>query len=497
MKRIIFLVLALAMAALTLYAAGRSEPSAPAGVKTISYLYNAGSGFTSDDNNPVLQKVEQSIGVKVDMIFSAPGDYNSKLNTLIASRQLPDLFTSGASDVQSFSQEGMIVNLSNYISQYGSNLEREIGPAYRSSPVNKNGIYMICGNGDRMLENLCVRVDWLRNLGLSMPTDLDSLYNVLYGFTYNDPDRNGRDDTVGIVFTMTQNNQWDVLFGAFGIAYNRAYQLANGTVTTYMKAPAYLDAIEYLRKLYQNGVMDQEFATMPAMSAHEALWTGRCGVYGFRAPGTTNNWYPGRYTFDVPADPAEMFGYTDIKGPQGFHGASKVYGSMSSGFVVSSTARYPEACVQFLDFMATPEGDILMYLGVEGLMFEWIDKNAGTYQRLGPYVDDTYHRASGGFTYFASFRNEGADLLTMNKLTREAQAFARENTFDWPYIYTPFDEAAEYGTTLNDITAEALARLIVTTGNVQSEYQAFVRRWETEGGLEWERGATAAYRSQQ
>ena len=84
----------------------------------------------------------------------------------------------------------------------------------------------------------------------------------------------------------------------------------------------------------------------------------------------------------------------------------------------------------------------------------------------------------------------------MNKLTQEAQAFARASAFEWPFIYTPFKEAADYGSTLDGITKEALARLIVTTGNVQAEYQAFVTRWENEGGKAWEQGATAAYRSQ-
>ena len=137
-----------------------------------------------------------------------------------------------------------------------------------------------------------------------------------------------------------------------------------------------------------------------------------------------------------------------------------------------------------------------MNLGVEGLMFAWDNKDAGTYHRLGNYTDDAYHRAQGGFNYWRSFPVEHTELRTMNKLTREAQAFARANTIDWPYVYTPFDEAAEYGSSLNDITREALARLITTTGNVQQEYQAFVARWENEGGRQWERGATAAYNSQ-
>lgn len=464
-------------------------------VQTITYLFSAGN--SPDENNPVLQALEERIGVRVEATMAATGDYASKLNTLIASRQLPDLFSVGADDAISFKNEGMLAELNDLVAEYGQNLERELGAVYRQSPVNSEGLYMISGTGTGYLDNLCVRVDWLKNLNLEMPTDVDSLYDVLYAFTYDDPDGNGQDDTVGIVMTMTQTAQWEMLFGAFGVPYEKSYQLEDGTITTYMKAPGYLETVEYLRKLYQESVMDTEFATMPAMTAHERLWTGRCGVYGFTAVGTTNNWYPGRYTFEVPEDPAEVFGYTDITGPHGDHGCVQVYRNITSGFVVASTAEHPEACIKFLDYMATPEGDELMYLGVEGLMYEWVDQENGKYQRLGEFTDDALHRANGGFTYWCSLPVENTELRTMNKLTQEAQAFARANAFDYPYIYTPFDAQSEYGTALSDINKEALAQLIVTTGDVRAEYEAFVARWEAEGGLEWEAQATEAYASQQ
>ena len=482
------LVLLLGLAPLT---AASSEQAG----QTITYLFSAGT--SPDANNPVLQALEERIGVRVEATMAATGDYAAKLNTLIASRQLPDLFSVGAADAIAFKGEGMLAELNDLVAGYGPNLERELGPVYRQSPANADGLYLLSGAGAVYRENLCVRVDWLKNLNLEMPTDLDSLYDVLYAFTYNDPDGNGQDDTVGIVMTMTQPNQWDVLFGAFGVPYERPYQLEDGTITTYMKAPGYLEAIDYLRKLYQAAVMDTEFATMPAMTAHERLWTGRCGVYGFRAVGTTNNWYPGRYTFEVPEDPTEVFGYTDITGPNGHHGCTQAYRNVSGGFVVASTAKYPEACVKFLDYMATPEGDELMYLGVEGLMYEWVDKENGKYQRLGAFTDDALHRANGGFTYWMGIPEENAELRTMNKLTQDAQAFARDNSFDYPYIYTPFEAQSEYGAALADIVKEALAQLIVTTGDVQAEYDAFVARWEAEGGLEWEAGATEAYASQE
>ena len=55
-------------------------------------------------------------------------------------------------------------------------------------------------------EGLLVRKDWLDKLGLAAPTTLDELYDVLYAFTYNDPDGNGKNDTYGLGAFIEINN---------------------------------------------------------------------------------------------------------------------------------------------------------------------------------------------------------------------------------------------------------------------------------------------------
>jgi putative aldouronate transport system substrate-binding protein len=42
-----------------------------------------------------------------------------------------------------------------------------------------------------------------------------------------------------------------------------------------------------------------------------------------------------------------------------------------------------------------------------------------------------------------------------------------------------------------------MAQLIVTKGDVDAEYKAFVKRWEDEGGKKWEAAATTIYKAEQ
>ena len=281
-------------------------------------LYLTFSGTTANADNPVLDAIEEATGVRLNVIQAASGDEETKLNTMIASRELPDLFrVDNISDMQQFIEEGMVMPLDDLLAEYGPNILAEVGDILPQAPANQiDGNTIHAQRKHRLyLEPECAcglaEKPGPRNAHRSG----QPLRRALRFHLRRSRWPYGQQDTVGIVMPMAQYMQWDNLFGAFGICFEKNYLMEDGTVTTYMKAPTYLQAIEYLRKLYQNGAMDPDFATMPAMTAHERLWTGRCGVYGFQSVGPTNNWYPGRYTEDMPEDPAEVFGFADIGGP--------------------------------------------------------------------------------------------------------------------------------------------------------------------------------------
>ncbi len=450
---------------------------------------------TPTENNSVLRAIEEKLGIKLNVISVPLADYTAKLNTLVASRTLPDVFQIDGDKIaaEDFRDQGMLLKLDELLAAKGESIMAEIGDVLHNSPVNqKDGVYAVFPASLDYASNLSIRTDWLSKLGLSMPTNLDELYEVLKAFTFNDPDGNGQNDTIGYVGSMAGMRTFEHIFGAYGICVDKPYQMEDGTVTTYMKAPLYLDAIKYLRKLYQEGILDPDFATIPLMSAFEKLWTGRVGAFDFQDVGTTNNWMPGRYT----ETPPPTFDFAIIAGPGGQGGPIKQYPRYTLSTVISSTTKYPEKAMELLNYLFSEEGDELTYLGVEGLHYAWADKAAGTYKKLDPYTDSATHRADGAFVYWRGFPANNAELRTMNQLTRDGQALAREYGIAYPKIIKTLEADREYGSTLKDITMEAFAQLIVTTGDVDAEYQAFVSRWDEEGGLEYEAEATEAYAAQ-
>lgn len=450
---------------------------------------------TPTEKNSVLNAINKKFNVDLSIIYVPEKDYSNKLNTLIAAHTLPDIFwvNGNVLDTTQLRDAGLVRKLDDLLPSYGQNILREVGTELKKTPVNqKDGIYAIIPGSLNYTSNLSIRTDWLANLNLSMPTDLDSFHEVLKAFTYGDPDKDGKDDTVGYVGTMASMRTFETIFGAYGICVDKPYLMDDGTVTTWMKAPQYLSAIKYLRTLYQEGLMDPDFATIPLMSSFEKLWTGKTGAFDFQDVGTTNNWMPGRYT----EKPVPTFGFTVLTGPEGKSGAIKQYPRYAWQHLISSNCKHPEVALALIDYMYSEEGDELTYLGIEGKHYKWIDKENGKYELLGEYKDPMVGRADGVFVYNKMLPLLNTEVRTMNKQTQDGQTYAREHSLAYPFIIKQLEANKKYGSALSDITKEAFAQLIVSTGDIEKEYQAFVERWNNEGGLAYEKEATATYKAQ-
>ena len=284
---------------------------------------------------------------------------------------------------------------------------------------------------------------------------------------------------------------WEPLFGAFGVPYKTPV-MVNYAVTSYMLHPNFLKAVEYIRKLYQEGLMEPDFATIPQMSCLEKLWNGTYGVMGFNPVGTTNNWMPGRYT----EDPKPTFVYTVIKGDDGQGGFCQTRATGYYG--IASSCKYPEEAMKLCNFLGSKDGDELIYFGIEGKHFQWTDEANGKYKYLAPYTDSATQRADGGYIFWSMFRrwDDNTEIKTLTAISRDALTLSKQNTLKDAYIFETPAIQKDLGTTLSDIETQCLTNLIVSKGDIKAEYDAFVQRWLKEGGKTWQDQATAIYKKE-
>ncbi|MCL6456640.1 MAG: extracellular solute-binding protein [Gorillibacterium sp.] len=455
---------------------------------TVTILMKKATDFPED--NLVIQEIRKRTGVNVQVQSVAEADYGNRLNTSIVSGNAPDIFEISKASLKEMAENGVIMPLNDVLKSNGSNMLANKGE-YMKGPVTIDGQIYGIPYGWSSGNALAIRKDWLDNLGLKVPTTLEEYEQVLRAFVNDDPDGNKLNDTIGLGLTFGANQTWTHLFTAFGIPMTRQV-LVDDKVVPWMLAPGYLDAIKYMNKLYKEGLIDPEFATVPATQSYEKLWNGKVGAYSFNPDGITQNWLS-RYV----EDPSPEFVYTVIKGPNGQGGyLNPVLEDSAPYTVISSKAKNPEAAMKVLDFLVSEEDYTLTWAGLEGVHYKKNDK--GEFEWIPPYDDAEKLRNEGGYVYSRiMYRIGGLRDQLFNEATREGRKIAMENTIEDVYIYELPEIQKEVGTILDDMEIEFRMVAITSKGDLDAMYKEFKAKYLAEGGDKWIEQATEIYQAQE
>lgn len=180
-------------------------------------------------------------------------------------------------------REGLFWDLTDYIDDY-DNLST-IPDIVRQNASYNGKMYGLPQSRELARHGIGYRLDWLNNLGLEEPTDWPSFKDMLYAFTYNDPDGNGEDDTVGL-FLDSWAGAWDIMMTWFGVPNEWGID-ANGDLIHKTQTEEYKKALAEFRDLYSLGVMNDGTKGIPhftdvaeGKAQAEGLNTqkGGCGV---------------------------------------------------------------------------------------------------------------------------------------------------------------------------------------------------------------------------
>ncbi|MCL2831642.1 MAG: extracellular solute-binding protein [Treponema sp.] len=238
--------------------------------------------------------------IDINWIIVPPDQLTQRINILVGSGDIPDCLPMNMAQMISWSDMGIIRNINGlYESSYQNIYNFLTEDDLKTTRYNGNQ-YGIAIPGNR-LENpnvLCIRTDWLDKLGLSMPKTIDELYNVLYAFTYKDPDGNGKDDTYGIAGCTNSNisfNHMMQIFGSFGVIYGGGgynFSKVGNQIIPDIIRPEMRDALAFFARLYKDGLMDKDTFNMTAPQLEDKGTRGIVGLWGFAANGIAARAYP-------------------------------------------------------------------------------------------------------------------------------------------------------------------------------------------------------------
>lgn len=237
-------------------------------------------------DNQYLQHIEKTLGVQLDFNWVPSADANAKLNTTLASGDVPDCIGNFASSwtptlVQA-AQSGAFLKLENI------GLPKEtrglpglavVKPAtWANSAVN--GVHYATVNQGVQL-GLCnvMREDWLEKLALAVPQTTTDLKAVLEAFAKKDPDGNGKADTWGWGIAQKRpwaQGGWYLFYWPFGVPFKYGLtkdgNIIHADISDQMRA-----AVAFAADVYQTGALNPDFPSQTGNSVRDEFAAGRIG----------------------------------------------------------------------------------------------------------------------------------------------------------------------------------------------------------------------------
>lgn len=204
----------------------------------------------------VIEQVDANSTESLGLYWASGGDADVYTYTYATAQSVPDMVKNGY--IRSIPVE--------FLDTYMADWMKIV---YDASALSKEGVlaqasidgelYVVPKNdmvNDGYL--MVIRQDWLDNLGLSVPTNLDELHDVMYAFTYDDPDGNGVQDTYGLHGKNTYFG-FGYIANVLG-AVNCSYLLQDdGTVIHSNTTENMKQFLKIANAWYEEGIIDPDF----------------------------------------------------------------------------------------------------------------------------------------------------------------------------------------------------------------------------------------------
>ncbi len=451
----------------------------------------AGACNTGEYAEQILSAVEDAANVNLEIEWVLNDVLDEKITLAMANPStMPMIMTYSGSltgNIVSAAKAGAFVDLNDYI------WDEEKYP--NLSQMNKNVAETLTVDGaliaiprtrDIGRYGLSYRQDWADALGIDEPETIDDVYDMLYAFTYDDPDGNGVDDTYGMEMT-SYTGPFDIIQTWFGVG--NGWAEVDGELVPVHMQEEYKEALDWIKKVYDDGLMPADWAVRTTDTWSNGCKTGESGVFIDVMDSGRRIWdyfvAEDTYTPSVvnPDEPASMNLLGAINGKtlatSGYNG----YFTLSAS--TCDTPEKVEAALTLLDRLNDNDTRLLVEYGIEGINWE-LDED-------GNLVDlDTEDS-----TLAAGYAGLNQMLAYIPRYTLDPSPATNERTQRQEEVYVEneacavFNPASSYlansetyadiGATLDEIVTQARTQYIC--GEIdESGLQAAWDRWYNEGG---------------
>ncbi|MFD1956665.1 ABC transporter substrate-binding protein [Paenibacillus thailandensis] len=423
-KTALGLLAAAALLVVTACGSSNNAPSNEGGAEATGTEPFTFKVFSGDVNNEwdhmesdIGKYIKEKTGVTVEQEFPVGGNDGEQISVMIASDEYPDAIMAKG-NVTKLVDAGALIDLAPLIDKYGPNLKKVYGEYYNRLQYSKDdpAIYVLphAGVGQTYFESgggFQIQHQALEAAGYPEMKTVQDYENAIKSFIEKNPTTEDGQKRIGL---SLNGGEWQFLisvtnpaFYATGAPDNGEMYVDPNTYETIMhyQRPEEQEYFRWLNHMNDIGLLDPESFVQKYDQYKAKIATGR--VVGLidqqwdyaQAENTLKS--EGKFDQTYARFPITLNeSYQD----HSFQGTGYLGGY---GISITKDAKNPERIIQFLDYLASDEGQVLVNWGIEGVHYDMVDGKRvmkPEVQKLKATDGNTFKKTTGIGNYFLSAR---------------------------------------------------------------------------------------------
>ena len=358
---LVFVVL-FGCAPLAIWAAATQEQAASEmGQVEITVMLPQGSNIEFHPEAASYQAITEATGVMVNLQPIPSSDYNAKLNTLIATNDVPDVARVGYNSYYDFAASGVFLAIDDLVADHAPNFEavQSANPWIERLRIEGTlyGFPWVSRDDVTKSPLPFIRMDLLDAQGLSEPTTFAELRDTLALLKRAYP------NTLGYI-TRGPNALRNIMMYAMGSGWSLYFDddVDGGRYVYGPATEAYRRNLEYLAGLYRDGLIDPDYAVTNSQAWQEKGGSGK-GLFAYDNPIFMDRMNRALQS----AMPDARFGFIGVPADAGGNRRYRLYDvHPKQMWVIGANNPQSVRTVQMFNWLYSDEGADTRSLGIEG-----------------------------------------------------------------------------------------------------------------------------------
>lgn len=243
------------------------------------------------ENNAYTRYLKNMLNIQNKNIYMETEDkYNQFINVMVKDQTLPDILVlSERQMLKELVENDLVEDLTDVYENCATDRIKEMYDSYGGQLLEActfDGQLMaipetVIDHGPRLL---WLRKDWMDALGLEAPETLEDAFEIIEAFVRNRMGAGEGEEPIGLVCdtsligTTSSNYSVEPIFELFG-AEPQKWIEKDGRIIYGSLTEETRQGLEQLRKLYEDGILDQNFALRTQNNIRDLVVDGRCGAF--------------------------------------------------------------------------------------------------------------------------------------------------------------------------------------------------------------------------